>query len=128
VDDRRPLGAVRPIGLLAVVDGLHMPRAPGTRNNRLRSKRGRRHDQRAPSSQRGYDREWSQLRNAYAQQYPLCEHCLKRSVITPMHEVDHIVPFSGLADPLRLAWDNLQSLCRPCHATKTAQQGGGQKL
>ena len=37
-----------------------------------------------------------------------------------MHEVDHIVPFKGKDDPLRLDETNLQSLCRPCHATKTA--------
>ena len=34
-------------------------------------------------------------------------------------DVDHIKPFHGIADPLRLDWDNLQSICRTCHNQKT---------
>jgi 5-methylcytosine-specific restriction endonuclease McrA len=32
-----------------------------------------------------------------------------------MKEVNHKKPFDGIDDPLRLDWDNLESLCLPCH-------------
>lgn len=96
-----------------------MPNAPGTR--RKKAKRLRRHDRRESASVRGYDRNWAELREWYARQYPLCEHCEARGLTVPVHEVDHIVPFDGPGDPMRLDAANLQSLCRPCHAKKTAQ-------
>jgi hypothetical protein len=81
----------------------------------------KRTDRRLPSSQRGYDRKWRALADAYSAENPLCEHCKKAGLVTPMTEVDHILPFDGLDDPLRLDWDNLQSLCHPCHQQKTAE-------
>ena len=41
-----------------------------------------------------------------------------------MQQVHHIIPFKGKHDPLRLAWHNLESLCRACHGMKTGAQGG----
>lgn len=74
---------------------------------------------------RGYDREWGQLRAWYIVRYPLCEHCEAKGLVVPAREVDHIVPFRSPSDPLRLDETNLQSLCRPCHAKKTAQTAQG---
>jgi 5-methylcytosine-specific restriction endonuclease McrA len=37
------------------------------------------------------------------------------------HVVDHIVPFHGLDDPLRLDENNLQTLCHTHHQQKTAR-------
>jgi len=42
-----------------------------------------------------------------------------RDLTVPAEEVDHIRPFHGPADPLRLDASNLQSLCHACHVTKT---------
>jgi len=37
--------------------------------------------------------------------------------------VDHIVPFRGVDDPLRLEWSNLQSSCIRCNSAKAAASG-----
>lgn len=78
-----------------------------------------RNDNRVVASKRGYDRKWRQLRQSYIAEHPLCQHCEKRGMTTPATEVDHIIEFGGIDDPLRLDPDNLQSLCRRCHAIKT---------
>lgn len=81
--------------------------------------RARPRDIRVGSRQRGYDRSWEKLRARFIATNPLCAHCDAAGLVTPATEVDHIRPFDGLADPLRLAWNNLQSLCHSCHVTKT---------
>jgi len=80
----------------------------------------RRKDIREISSNVVYNKEWKRLRNAYIHKHPLCAECYKHGIITAAVHVDHIVPFHGLDDPLRLAWNNLQSLCKACHNRKTA--------
>lgn len=79
------------------------------------------YDNRRSASRRGYDGTWKALRESKLQRDPWCAHCLKEQRHTPANEVDHIRPFKGKADPLRLDWDNLQSLCKSCHSTKTAK-------
>jgi len=62
---------------------------------------------------------WTKMRALYLQQYPLCEHCDAAGRITLAEEVDHILPLSqGGTD----AFENLQGLCKPCHAAKTADE------
>lgn len=100
-----------------------MANAPKQFGSSNRTKRPRQDKQRPPAHERGYDWDWYKLRNAYAAEFPLCEHCYKNGITKPMDEVDHIKPFDGPDDPLRLARFNLQSLCRSCHATKTAKDG-----
>lgn len=63
---------------------------------------------------RGYDEKWRRLRIAYIKRHPHCAVCGAASAL-----VDHIQPFKGPGDPLRLSWKNIQALCRPCHAIKT---------
>jgi len=41
-------------------------------------------------------------------------------MIEATRQIDHIVPFRGLDDPLRLDRANLQGLCASCHSRKTA--------
>lgn len=65
--------------------------------------------------QRGYGGEWEKISLMKRRQTPVCEVCRA----APATEVDHIIPFKGLADPLRTAWDNLQSICSACHSAKT---------
>lgn len=82
---------------------------------------------RGSAASRGYDYAWQKVRKqALERDNHLCVECLKHDRITPATDVDHIVPFEGLDDPLRLDLDNLQSLCRSCHNIKTpAQQRRG---
>lgn len=64
--------------------------------------------------------EWKKLSIEYRRHQPLCEHCLKRDVITEADCVDHIVEIEDGGD--KLEWDNLQSLCNACHNIKTGQE------
>jgi 5-methylcytosine-specific restriction protein A len=63
-------------------------------------------------------REWKQTRAAYRREHPLCEECERNGRTTAMYYVDHITPIRLGGD--RLRWDNLQSLCKPCHHTKSS--------
>lgn len=75
-------------------------------------------DFRPPSHRRGYDADWHKLRNWYIARHPLCAHCDTRGITAPADMVDHIQPLS--TGGARLDQRNLQSLCSPCHAAKTA--------
>jgi len=80
-----------------------------------------RHDaQRPASSKRGYGAKWRATRRRFLAQQPLCAMCLAAGRYTPATLVDHITPVQSDADPNFYRPDNLQSLCRPCHAQKTA--------
>jgi 5-methylcytosine-specific restriction protein A len=78
--------------------------------------------QRESRSRRGYDRTWYRLQKQHLAAEPLCRHCLSHGKVTAAECVDHIKPFKGQHDPLRLDSTNLQSLCWSCHSTKTATQ------
>ena len=67
---------------------------------------------------RGYDEAWIKLRAKKIATDPWCEEHLEQGELVPAEEVHHIMPFDGLDDPLRLDWDNLRSLCKPCHKAK----------
>ncbi len=63
---------------------------------------------------------WKQCRNAYAKSRGgLCEICLSKGMIVPgeiVHHKIHITP-SNINDlNVVLNWDNLQLVCRGCHA------------
>jgi hypothetical protein len=80
------------------------------------------------STARGYGADWRRVRLAVLASEPLCRICEAVGRVTAATEVDHIEPFQGIEDPLRLAVANLRPLCRPCHLARTARQatGGGQ--
>lgn len=63
---------------------------------------------------------WADTRRNYKQSVGnLCERCLKRGIIQSADVVHHIVPLTtdNVGDiNLSLNWDNLQALCRKCHA------------
>jgi 5-methylcytosine-specific restriction protein A len=77
------------------------------------------------STARGYGADWRRVREVVLADEPLCRLCHEAGRVTPATEVDHIVPFRGVSDPLRLALTNLRPLCHPCHATRTARQAHG---
>lgn len=70
-------------------------------------------DARGNAYQRGYDRAWSSIRAQKMRTSPLCEQCRMLGLYVNADEVHHID-----SNPRNNSWDNLQSLCRPCH-TKT---------
>jgi|LSQX01.3.fsa_nt_gb 5-methylcytosine-specific restriction protein A len=73
---------------------------------------------------------WRRLRASYIRRYPLCAHCLQQGRNTPTQEIDHIKPINPLdafdtrdgqyGNPLDE--DNLQPLCKSCHAKKTGSK------
>lgn len=79
---------------------------------------------RKSAAKRGYDRMWQKLRAAFLLENPLCVKCREKDVFETAVDVDHIVPHRG-DDTLRLDWDNLQSLCKSCHGSKTVAEDGG---
>lgn len=68
--------------------------------------------------QRGYNAQWVKTRSLILRRDGyLCQPCLMLGRPTQATEVDHVVPkANGGSDE----WDNLQSICRECHSTKTS--------
>jgi 5-methylcytosine-specific restriction protein A len=62
-------------------------------------------------------RLWRNLRYNKLYQDPLCIECGKEA-----NEVDHIMKHRG-DRTLFYDWDNLQSMCKACHARKTLRGG-----
>ena len=64
---------------------------------------------------------WRKCRRGYTKyKRGLCENCLKKGILKPGEIVHHKEPLTPetIHDPTKaLAWDNLQLLCRDCHAT-----------
>ena len=57
----------------------------------------------------------------FLQEHPLCVMCEAKGRVSVAEEVDHIIPlYRGGADE----WENLQGLCKACHAEKTARDMG----
>jgi len=87
---------------------------------------------RPSACRQGYDRTWQALSKSHLASNPTCVGILPDGslCLQPARHVDHIVPFDGLSDPLRLDLANLQSLCVSCHSRKgakdrrTRQRGG----
>lgn len=63
---------------------------------------------------------WQQCRAAYAKSVGgLCEQCLKEGLVKPgeiVHHKVHLTPDSINDPTVALSWDNLELLCRTCHA------------
>ena len=83
-------------------------------------------DDRPSSSQRGYDLRWAKFRRWYVDRHPLCEECQAKGIVRPMEELHHIIPVAKRPD-LRLAVENIVSLCRSCHAVAHRQVGAVKK-
>lgn len=79
---------------------------------------------------RGYGSIWDKTRKRILQRdYGICQPCKRNGYIHPGTEVDHIV---SKAEGKRLGWAqsriecdaNLQTICKPVHAEKTAAEQG----
>lgn len=74
-----------------------------------------------PYAERFYkSRRWNECREAYAAHADyLCEPCLRKGLIRPGEIVHHIKPITpeNINDPnVTLSFDNLELVCRECHA------------
>jgi 5-methylcytosine-specific restriction protein A len=73
-------------------------------------------DNRPSSYERGYDARWRRLRKQKLRANPLCEECDKGGILERATMVHHIIPIEDGGEALD--WDNLMSLCLPCHGAK----------
>ena len=91
----------------------------------------RQQDQRRGSQrERGYTRRWEAAAKRFKDRHPLCgmrpkgqtpvmSQCYDEGRVTPVYQVDHVVPHRG---DQRLFWDsehNWQSLCASCGSRKS---------
>lgn len=74
-----------------------------------------------PYAERFYkSKAWQKCRREYMKAAGgLCEECLSRGRVTAgviVHHINHVSP-ENIDDPAVLfSWDNLQLVCRDCHA------------
>jgi len=63
---------------------------------------------------------WQNTSRAYKQSVGgLCEKCMGKGIVTPAEIVHHKIPLTddNINDlSISLSWDNLEALCRTCHA------------
>ena len=64
---------------------------------------------------------WRKLSKLHLRAYPLCVECQEKGITTAAVVTDHIKP-ARLFPELFYEWDNLQSLCKSCHNTKSANE------
>ena len=72
-------------------------------------------------------KQWKRVRESYAKRAGgLCEVCLKNGLIVPGEIVHHKIHLdeSNINDPeITLNYDNLELVCRDCHAALHKTQG-----
>lgn len=91
--------------------------------------------ERGTAHERGYTAAWQRARDGWLRLHPLCVRHEERGEVEAAKVVDHKVPprFKEAMDSgdamrieraKRLFWDtkNWQSLCKPCHDSKTARE------
>lgn len=77
-----------------------------------------------------YWTKWKRLRKAFwhteanrqGMAHPLCVSCEKKGRITLATDVDHITPISQGGN--KEDFDNMQVLCKSCHARKSRSERG----
>lgn len=84
--------------------------------------------------QRGYDDAWLRVRKLVIERelvriaehcelpYIICQLCNEPIYSKREMHVDHIKPFNGIDDPLRLDVSNLRVVHARCHMRRTAEQ------
>ncbi|MCL2555429.1 MAG: HNH endonuclease [Firmicutes bacterium] len=63
---------------------------------------------------------WQRLRKLQLAREPMCRHCKERGQLVRASHADHIIEIADGGSVYDL--DNLQSLCRSCHSTKTLKE------
>ena len=68
---------------------------------------------------------WKSLRNYKIQINPLCENCESKGLVEAGKEIDHITAIKDNGSMLSL--NDLQTLCRSCHSSKSAKEREARK-
>ncbi len=78
-------------------------------------------EQRKNFRERGYGTDWDKARAVFISYQPLCAECKRNGLVVAGYAVDHIIPHRG---DMEIFWDqdNWQTLCRSCHARKSASE------
>ena len=85
----------------------------------LKKERWQRQDTlRGSARDRGYDSRWEKVRRIFLMKNPLCHDCMAEGKFKPANEVHHVKKVRDHPE-LRLACDNLMSLCKSCHSKRT---------
>lgn len=74
---------------------------------------------------------WRKMRDTYLHEHPLCEDCLAKGKVTAATDVHHIrSPFrKGEVNWMMLLdYNNLMSLCKPCHAERHNRENGNKTV
>ena len=62
--------------------------------------------------------QWQTLRRIQLSAQPLCASCLSEGIVTQAEHIDHVFPWNQIGE--HAFYHNLfQSLCQPCHSSKT---------
>jgi len=81
-------------------------------------------NQKRPSYYREYGTaRWKKLRAWVLLDSPLCAECNRRGETVPATVVDHRTPVAAGGAMYEI--ENLQALCKPCHARKTGEERRG---
>lgn len=93
------------------------PRLQATSTQRIKPIEGR-----PGATPRTRGRAWIETRARWLRKHPLCLHCQAQGLVSVAEEVDHVIPLwmGGRDDET-----NFQSLCKACHAVKTAGEAKG---
>ncbi len=71
---------------------------------------------------------WKECRSAFMKsRRGLCERCLAKGLIVPaaiVHHKIHITPENITRPEIVLSWDNLEAVCRQCHADLHGAKSG----
>ena len=69
-------------------------------------------------------RRWRRAAARRLREFPLCSACLRKNLVVPAQEADHIVRHGGKAEAFWCGPQGLNSLCRACHEAKSAAEEG----
>ncbi len=72
---------------------------------------------RGTATERGYGVKHRKWRSVILNRDPLCVLCLRKGIVVPSTEADHID-----GNNRNLSYDNGQGLCKGCHSAKTARE------
>lgn len=76
-------------------------------------------------------KRWQDCRNAYAKRaHYLCENCLRKGIYRPGEIVHHkieISPMNIYNPEITLNFDNLEHVCRECHAELHKKSTNGRR-
>lgn len=74
---------------------------------------------------------WQDCRNEYAKAaHHLCENCLRKGIYRPgviVHHIEELTPFNIHRPEIALSFDNLELLCRECHAEEHNERSKGRR-